>query len=219
MATRNSQAKTNITGGHVGGRALLIGVAVVTVVIASGVLLNDLIRIIYMLEGGYSLEVALMSDQGIDANLPGDTEQTTSQYWTVLISTYEMLAVPKLLQALAIGLTSLTFLAAAIAILLLCRRLWTGRTFATPAAVGLLVFAGLTLVTAWLAPWLSHRADTIALDELGYATSGGEKWVELHHFDIGSVNGAVLMLGVVLALTALVYLGTRRLQRDTEGLV
>ncbi|HRN29150.1 MAG TPA: hypothetical protein PK781_06940 [Terrimesophilobacter sp.] len=50
-------------------------------------------------------------------------------------------------------------------------------------------------------------------------TSPGARWVELPHFDIGSADGAVLVLGVILALLALVYLGARRLQHDTEGLV
>src|SRR5690606_37897772 len=125
----------------------------------------------------------------------------------------------KTLQALAVGLTTLTFLAAAVVILMLCRRLWTGRTFATSAATGLLALAGLALITAWLAPWLRHEADAIALNQLGYARSGGRRWVELQYYDIGMLDEPLLVLGTVLLLAGLVYLGARRLQRDTEGLV
>lgn len=119
---------------------------------------------------------------------------------------------------LVAGITIL--LTGAVTILLLSRRrLWTGRTFAASAAIALLVVSGLTLLTAWLAPWLRHRADEIAFETMGYATSGGTRWVELPYHDLWSVDAAVLVLGVVLALTSLVYLGSRRLQDDTRGLV
>lgn len=202
-----------------GGRVLIVIVATVTTLIALAFLLNDIVRIVYTVEGGYDLVVGLGSPQGVEAPIPGGNDQSTLYYWTVLLSTYEDLQLPKLLQALAIGLTTLTFLSAAVVILLLCRRLWTGRTFSVAAASGMLILAGFSLLTAWLAPWLRHSADTIALDQLGYATSGDEQWVELHRYDIGSVDSALLVLGAVLALTGLVYLGARRMQRDTEGLV
>lgn len=213
------ELKAPVTGGRAGGRAVLIAVTVVTILVTLGFLLNDIVRVVYIFEGGYALEVGLGSPQGVEAPIPGGNDQSSADYWTVLLSTYEDLQLPKLLQASAVGLTTLTFVAAAVVILLLCRRLWTGRTFAVSAASGLLVLAGFALVTAWLAPWLRHRADELALDQLGYATSGGEQWVELRHYDIGSVDSALLVLGVVLALTGLVYLGARRMQRDTEGLV
>jgi hypothetical protein len=126
---------------------------------------------------------------------------------------------PKQLQALAIWMTTLTFVAAAVVIVLLCRRLWTGRTFATSAAFGLLTLSVFALVTAWLAPWLRHRADAIALDQLGYSTSGGDQWVSLPRYDLGVIDGPLLVLGTVLLLAGLVYLGAQRLQHDTEGLV
>ncbi len=207
------------TAGRVGGRALILLVAGITIVLTLGLLINDLVRVLYIFDAVYAIDAMVVSTEEVRANLPGDTELTQSYYSTVLLTSHETLPLARSLQALAVGLTTLTFVASAVAILLLCRRLWTGRTFATSAAVGLLVVAGLTLLTAWLSPWLRHRADELALDTMGYATSGGTRWVELPYYGVGSADGAVLVLGVVLALTALVYLGSRRLQRDTEGLV
>lgn len=207
------------TVGRLSGRALILIVGIVTTVLTLLLVLNDIVRVVYIFDGGYDIQAALMSPQGVRADLPGDSAVNESYYWTVLLASQQELQVSKNLQALAVGLTTLTFVAGAATILLLCRRLWTARTFATSAAVGLLVVAGLTLATAWLAPWLRHRADELALREMGYATSGTTKWVELPHFDALSVDGAVLVVGVVLALAGLVYLGARRLQHDTEGLV
>ena len=204
---------------RISGRALLLTVAALTTLMTLAMLLNDIVRTVYLLEGAYDLEVGLGSPMGVAANIPGDSAQSTSYYWTVLISSFEPLAEPKLLQALAIWVTTLTFLAAAVVILLLCRRLWTGRTFAASAASGLFVLAALSLVTAWLAPWLRHRADSIALEQLGYATSGGEQWVQVHRYDLGVIDGPLLVLGTVLLLAGLVYLGARQLQNDTKGLV
>lgn len=204
---------------RINGRAVLLAVIVITVLGALVMLLNDIVRTVYLLEGAYDLEVGLGSPMGVAANIPGDSAQSTSYYWTVLISSVDALDEPKLLQALAIWVTTLTFLAAAIVIVLLCRRLWTGRTFAASAASGLLVLAALSLVTAWLAPWLRHQADSIALEQLGYAASGGEQWVQVHRYDIGVIDGPLLVLGTVLLLAGLVYLGARQLQNDTRGLV
>lgn len=207
------------TTGRLGGRALLLLVSAVTLLLTLGLVINDLVRVLYLFEGAYDLKALIGSPEGLPANLAGDSELSQSYFWTVLLSSQHELQGPRVLQALAVGLTTLTFVAGAVTILLLCRRLWTRRTFATSAAVGLLVVAGLTLVTAWLAPWLRHRADELALNEMGYSTGGGASWVELPYYDAWSADGAVLVLGVVLALVALVYLGSRRLQRDTEGLV
>lgn len=202
-----------------GGR-MLLGVAIaITGLLALGMLLNDLVRVIYLFEAAYDLNVELGSPLGIEAGLPGDSEQSTSYYRTVLISSFAEHAVPRTLHALAIALTSATFLAAALVIIMLCRRLWTGRTFVASTASGLLVLAGLTLVTSWLAPWLRHTADAMALDELGYATSGGAQWAELTYYDPLMLDEPLLVLGTVLLLAGLVYLGARSLQRDTEGLV
>jgi hypothetical protein len=207
------------TAGRLGGRALLLLVSAITLLLALGLLINDLVRVLYIFEGAYDLTALLGSPQGVPANLAGDGELSESYLWSVLLSSHHELQGPRMLQALAVGLTTLTFAASAVVILLLCRRLWTGRTFATSAATGLLVVSGLTMVTAWLSPWLRHRADELALAEMGYPTSGSDRWVELPYFDAWSADGSVLVLGVVLALVALVYLGSRRLQRDTEGLV
>lgn len=207
------------SSGRAGGRLILLVVAVLTTLMTLAMLLTDIVRTVYLLEGAYDLEVGLGSPMGVAANIPGDSAQSTSYYWTVLISSFESLDEPKLLQALAIWVTTLTFLAAAVVILLLCRRLWTGRTFAASAASGLLVLAALSLVTAWLAPWLRHRAASIALEQLGYATSGGEQWVQVHRYDIGVIDGPLFVLGTVLLLAGLVYLGARQLQNDTKGLV
>lgn len=207
------------TAGRISGRTMLAIVAGGTIVATLAMLLNDIVRTAYLFRGGYTLEAALGSPMGVAAELSGDSAQTTSQYWTVLISSAEPLAAPTALQTIALWMTSLTFVAAAVAIVLLCRRLWTGRTFAEPAAAALLALAVLALTTAWLAPWLRHRADAIALEELGYATSGDERWVSLPGYDIGAIDGGLLVLGIVLLLTGLVYVGARRLQQDTEGLV
>lgn len=213
------ESTPGVTTGRIGGRALLLIVAAITSLMTLGMLLNDIVRTVYLMEGAYDLEVGLGSPQGVAANIPGDSDQSTSYYWTVLISSFEPLEASKSLQALAIWVTTLTFVAASVVILLLCRRLWTGRTFATSTAIGMLILSALALVTAWLAPWLRHRADSIALEQLGYATSGGEQWVSVHHYDIGVIDGPLLVLGTVLLLAALVYFGARRMQRDTEGLV
>lgn len=220
---------TRAPAARLGGRALLVVVAVVTVLATLGLILNDIVRIAYMHMGGYGIEVALLSYEGVPADIPGANALNTAEYWKVIVYTYENVDTSRTLQTLAIALTTLMFIVGAVAILLLCRRLWTGRTFATSAAVGMLVVAVLTMATAWVAPWLRHTADSLALaatpfptsDAGGFPTetSTGDRWVELPHFDVGSVDGTVLLLGAVLALTALVYLGARRLQRDTEGLV
>jgi hypothetical protein len=207
------------TASRLSGRALILLVTVITAALTLGLLINDLVRVLYLFEGAYDLEVLVGSPSGVSAGLDGDTELTQSYHWSVLVSSQEALQSARALQALSVGLTTLTFVAGAVTIMLLCRRLWTGRTFAPSAAVGLLVVSGLTLVTAWLAPWLRHRADEIALEALGYSTSGGTRWVELPYYDAWSADGAVLVLGVVLGLAGLVYLGSRRLQHDTEGLI
>lgn len=216
-----SPAAPRPTAGRIGGRALLAVVAIVTVVATLGIMLNDIVRIAYMHMGGYGIEVALISFEGVPADIPGGNDLNTAEHWKLMLYTYENVDTSRMLQTLAIALTTLTFVAGAITILLLCRRLWTGRTFASSTAVGVLVVAFLTMATAWVAPWLRHTADSLALAATPFPTdeSGGNRWVELPYFDVGSVDGTVLLLGVVLALTALVYLGARRLQRDTEGLV
>jgi hypothetical protein len=210
---------TTRPGGRTGGRALLVVVMTVTGVATLGMLLNDIVRIAYLLRGGYTLEVGLGSPGGVPAELVGDGPHTTSQFWTVLISSTEQLSTPTALQIGAIALTTSTFLAAAVVILLLCARLWVGRMFAASAAVGMLALSTLALVASVLAPWLRHRADAIALEQLDYPTSGGGRWVQLTRFDLGSIDGSLLVLGLVVLLAALVYSGARRLQRDTDGLV
>lgn len=216
-------ATPRTTAGRIGGRVLLVTVAIVTVLATLGLILNDIVRIAYAQMGGYGIEVALISFGGVPADIAGGNELNTAEYWKVIVYTHENVDTSRMLQILAIALTTLTFIAAAIAILLLVRRLWTGRTFATSAAVGVLVVSVLMIATAWVAPFLRHQADTLALAATPFPTNevagSQQNWVELPHFDIGSVDGTVLVLGVVLALTALVYLGARRLQRDTEGLV
>lgn len=203
---------------RVTGRALILIVVAVTALFTLSMLINDLVRVVYMFEGAYEIEALILSPDGMPANLSGDTEMTTSYHWSVLLTSQLALAVPRTLQAVAIGLTSTTFVAGAVAVLLLCRRLWTGRTFAPSAAVGLLIVSALTIATAWFAPGLRHRADELALTEMGYPTTG-PVWVELPYYDAFGVDESVLLLGLVLGLTALVYLGARRLQRDTEGLI
>lgn len=220
---------TRPSAARAGGRILLAIVAAVAVLATLSVILNDIVRIAYTWMGGYGIEVALLSYGGVPADIPGANDANTAEYWKVVIQTFEHVDGSRMLQTVAIALTTLTFVVGAVVILLLCRRLWTGRTFAASAAVGLLVVAVLTIATAWIAPWLRHTADALALAATPFPTSDsgnfptedspGDRWVELPHFDIGSVDGTVLLLGVVLALTALVYLGARRLQRDTEGLV
>lgn len=224
---RTSSARP--TAGRLGGRALLVIVAAVTTLATLGLVLNDIVRVAYTYMGGYGIEVALLSYEGVPADIPGANANNTAEYWRVIINTYENVDASRHLQTLAIALTTLTFVAGAIVIIMLCRRLWTGRTFATTTAAGVLIVAVLTMVTAWVAPWLRHTADTLALAATPFPTtdggvfpteeSPGSRWVELPHFDTGSADGAVLLLGVILALLALVYLGARRLQRDTEGLV
>ncbi len=215
----NTNPVADRTVTRLGGRGIILLVVVVTAVLTLSLLMNDLVRVLYVFDGAYNIKADLVSTTGVPANLPGDSANTESYYWSVLLSSHQELQLPKTLQALAIGVTTLTFVSGALTIFLLCRRLWTGRTFAASAAVGLLAVSGLTLVTAWLAPWLRHRADQLALDAMGYATSGTSRWVELPYYDAWSVDPAVLVLGVVLGLTALVYLGARGLQRDTEGLI
>ncbi|MER3390857.1 MAG: hypothetical protein RJQ01_12630 [Microcella sp.] len=202
-----------------GGRALLVVVMALTSTAALALLLNDIVRIAYLTRGGYTLELALGSPGGVPAELQGDNAATTSQFWTVLVSSSENLTTPTILQVVAIALTTLTFLAAAAVIVLLCARLWAGRTFATSTAIGMLALSALALVASLAAPWLCHRADAIALEQLDYATDGGERWVSLERFDLGSIDGSLLVLGIVVLLVALVYSGARRLQRDSDGLV
>jgi len=202
-----------------GGRVALAAVIAATVVAALAMVVNDIVRIAYLLRDGYTLEAGLGSPNGVAAELSADTAQTSSQFWTVLISTSELVPTAPMLQTIAVALTSLTFLAAAVVVVLLCRRLWTGRTFAASAAAGMLALGVLALIVAVLAPWLRHHADAVALEHLGYDTTGGERWVQLREFDLGSIDGSLLTLGVVLILVALVYAGAKGMQRDTEGLV
>lgn len=202
---------------------LLLAVAAVTILTTLGLILNDIVRVAYVFRGGYGIEAALGSPEGMPADVVGSDERNTAQYWTVLINTEENTDASRVLQALAIALTALVFVACAITILLLCRRLWTGRTFAVSASVGLLAVSVLSMATAWIAPWLRHTADELAFaatpfqkEPLEGSTSA---WLALPNFDIGSVDSPMLVLGVILGLTALVYLGARRLQRDTDGLI
>jgi len=216
-------AETSIHTGRISGRVLLVAVAIVTVLTTLAVILNDIVRIAYVFMGGYSIETALDSFQGMPADVAGANELNTAQYWSVLVNTDENTDTSRVLHAVAIGLTTVVFVACAITILLLCRRLWTGRTFTVSASVGVLVVSLLTIVTAWFSPWLRHTADELAFAATPFqkepveGTTGA--WLELPHFDIGSVNSPLLVLGVILGLMALVYLGARRLQRDTDGLV
>ncbi|SJN46561.1 hypothetical protein FM104_15040 [Microbacterium esteraromaticum] len=200
---------------------LLTIVVVVTAVLTLAVLLNDLVRIIYIYEGAYDLHAELGSHDGVPAKLDGDDSATQSWLWGVLLSSTAPLPVSRTLQATALALTSLNFLAGGVTIIVLCRRLWTRRPFARSAAVWLFALSALTLLTAWLAPWLRHRADASALADMDYSTSaaGGTVWVQLPHSSLLSPDGTALVLGVVLALAGVLYLGVRRLQRDSDGLV
>ncbi len=208
-----------VAPGRLGGRVLLLIVASLTTLLALGFLLNDIVRTVYLWEGAYTLEVALGTQLAVDANLPSDSEQNTSFFSTALITSFENLDESKTLQVLAIWLTTLTFLVAAIVIVLLCRQLWTGRTFGASSATGVLGLAVAALVTAWLTPWLRHRADTIAFEQLGYDPRVAGPLVQLRQYDLGAIDGPLLVLGIVLLLAGLVYLGARRLQNDTKGLV
>jgi hypothetical protein len=196
--------------------AVVIGISVVA---ALAMLLNDIVRIAYLLNDGYTLEASVGSPNGIPAGLPADSAQSSSQFWTVLISTSEAVPTAPLLQVIAVALTSLTFLLAAAVVTLLCARLWTGRTFSRSTAGGMLALGVLAVIVSVLAPWLQHRADAIALDHLGYSDQAGDRWALVPQFDLGSIDAALMTLGVVLVLAALVYLGAQRLQRDTDGLV
>lgn len=204
---------------RVGGRVLLLIVTVATTLVALGLVLNDIVRTAYLWLGDYTLEVGLGTELAVDVALPSDNAQNSSFYWTALITSAEELDTSKTLQTLAIWVTTATFLLAAIVIVLLCRQLWIGRTFGAAAATGTIGLASLSLVTAWLAPWLRHRADTIAFEQLGYDVDATASVVQLHAYDLATIDGPLLVLGTVLLLIALVYLGARRLQHDTAGLV
>ncbi len=147
------------------------------------------------------------------------------QYENVMVTTSENLAEPILLTTIAWLAPFVVFYLGCALVLVLIRRVWTGRSFTRPAAIGLGVLGLLVIAVAKVVPWLKLRAIELAVQQLGLplAPTGAEPartgWVVPQPYGLESIDWPMVVLGVVLVfLAVLLHRGTR-LQDDVDGLV
>ncbi len=179
--------------------------------------------------GRYSFEiryVAAIDDDG-PTGLPtsGVDPPVFAQYQTIQVDTTRDLPVPVILTDIATVAPFAVFLLGCVLVLVLCRRLWTGRSFTRPATVSLAVLGGLVLAASVVVPWLRIAAVDQASRALGLplaptgAAEPGYAWVVPPTFGEQSVDWPMLILGVVLVfLAALLHRGTK-MQDDLAGLI
>lgn len=144
---------------------------------------------------------------------------------TVAVTTSENLAEPILLTNIArLSPFAVFYLGCAI-VLVLIRRVWTGRSFTRLAAVALGVLGVLVIAVGKLVPWLQLRAVELAVQQLGLPTApeasdpAAKGWLVPQPYGIESIDWTLVVLGVVLVfLAVLLHRGTK-LQEDVEGLV
>ncbi len=147
------------------------------------------------------------------------------QHETVLVTTSEQLTGPIQLTNVAIFAPYVVFYLACVLLLVLIRRVWTGRSFTRLATGGLGLLGILVVTFGALVPWLELRAVELAVQQLGLPVkpsetgSGTSGWVVPQPYGLESVDWPMVILGVVLVFLAILLHRGTRLQDDVEGLV
>lgn len=167
-------------------------------------------------------------DKDAPPQLPIAATQGAAQveYETVRVTTSENLAEPILMTQLAIVAPFLVFYLGCLLLLVLVRRVWTGRSFSRLAAIGLGVLGALVVGAGTFVPWLELRAVGVAVTQLGLPVSptGTEPapstgWVVPWPYGLESIDWPLVVLGVVLVLLAVLLHRGTTLQAEVEGLV
>lgn len=161
------------------------------------------------------------------------TKDSGDAYAGVLISSAEPLVMPRILQATAAALGSLTIMVGSLLVVLLAVRMLRGRSFTRLLRWGLAILGLLVMVAAAVAPQLEALAVDLAVQDLGYpiynpASDGvmvenSPEYIPLNLWDglwvLDRVDIVMFLLGIVIAAFAALVAEGERLQRDTDGLV
>lgn len=175
----------------------------------------------------FTVDVGVATPLDVAPRVSGTAGESWAWYSQVTIESHDPLTDARVLAAVAAALPFVLFVAACAVVVVLCRRLWLGRSFARTATWSLVVLAALCAATAVAAPWAEALSTRRALLALGYPTSGDvgtgpldeREWVTMPWFDLGGVTWPLAALALLLVLVAVVTRSGERLQRDTDGLV
>ncbi|SEB85616.1 hypothetical protein SAMN04489806_1958 [Paramicrobacterium humi] len=154
------------------------------------------------------------------------TAETAQFYDSISVESDEPLDASRALRSVAIALPLTMFVAGALGVIVLARRLLSSRPFARAARGLLVAIAALAAAVGIAVPALEAAATASAVAALSMPTDGfhvadpdSQAWVVPAGFELQDLNWPVLALATVLLLIALVWRHGERLQRDTEGLV
>ncbi|HTN55309.1 MAG TPA: hypothetical protein VLZ82_03935, partial [Microbacterium sp.] len=154
-------------------------------------------------------------------------------YNGVTISSDASLALPRALQAIAATLNVMAIAGGSLLVVLLALRMLRSRPFARLLSWGLGIVGLIAIAAAAIAPQLEVAAVDVAVRELGYAvaaeghdgtfTADGPDAIALPLWDplwmLDRVDITLLLIGIMLAVVALLVAEGTRMQKDTEGLV
>ncbi|WP_435736360.1 hypothetical protein V5D56_16440 [Cellulosimicrobium sp. PMB13] len=222
-------ASTTTAAVRAAHRPLLTLTTTVAVLAAVVATLLGLWRVAVLFNPAYpfTVDAGVATPLDVSPRVAGAAGESWSWYSQVTVESHDPLTDARVLAAVAGALPFVLFVAACAVVVLLCRRLWLGRSFARTATWGLAALAALCATTAVVAPWAQTLSTRRALVALGYPTSGDvgtgpldeREWVAMPWFDLGSVSWPLAALALLLVLVAVVARSGERLQRDTDGLV
>lgn len=206
----------------VGGRAGLVVLATAASLGLLGSLLGGAMATTFVDEPNLYTSASVVSDRKPATVLP-DGDLSFGVVDVLVPAQYDV----QLLDALGVGLPYLVFAAICILVLLLLRRLWTGRSFTRLAACGLAIVGVLTIASGALSQWLSRFAREIALGRLGLPqsfdagmeVSGTGEWFSAHVAGESLLDYPGIGLGLALLLLAVLVHRGRSLQESVDGLV
>lgn len=207
------------------GRSFLAVTAALAVI---GILLAVAIGVLHLAKwgvAGYSFEVITVSAD--ETTVPvASPEVAYVQPWRTLVRPIEPLAGAMTMARVAMMAPNAVFIAGCIAVLILVRRLWVGKTFTRFAAWSLTALGVLVGGLGFLRPYLETTAIRMAVAELGLVTMPEPPpdhtpavWVVPPVWDWTDSDWPMVVLGVVLVLLGWLLFRGLRLQRDLEGLV
>lgn len=154
-------------------------------------------------------------------------------YTGVMITSADALPVPRALQAVDAGLTSLIAIVGSLLVVVLAVRLLARASFSRIARWGLAVLGILIMLKAAVGPRLQVLAVDLAVQELGYPiadpdgsgmmTENSPELISLGLWDpiwtLARVDLTLFLLGAIIAVLGFLVADGVRLQRESEGLV
>ncbi|WP_417217888.1 hypothetical protein [Arthrobacter sp.] len=221
VEVRASRPERGAVARKVGGRSGLLALGVASSLGLAGSVVIGAMATTFVDGPNLQVAVDVVTDRTPATKLPGG-DLSFDRVQLFAPAQYDV----QLIEAIGVGLPYVVFGATCVLLLILVRRLWTGRSFTRFAVWSLGVVGLLTIASGMFSRWLPQLATEIALSRLGLpqtydegmAATGTGEW-----FGAVSANGVLdypgIGLGVVLLLMAVLVHRGRALQESADGLV